>query len=295
MSAAVTIHQTDRLGLTLFLALIVHAAVILGVGFTMEKPKPPPNPDRTLKIIVIPQPVKPEKTVKPDFLAPTSQEGDGAILSKKKPTVAPSPVQARDIPVETPVEMPADIPAEPIEPPPPKRVLTQKKEAPRKSPSTPEKVSPPRKKKRLSAQQLIASTNREISRLTTELDRKTRAYSKRLRHKRVTASTQEYKYASYLEAWRRKVENIGNLNYPDEAKRRRLYGNLVLHVALFADGSVRDINIKKSSGHKLLDDAAVRIVRLSAPFAPFPPEIREETDVIDIIRTWQFRSNNTFN
>ena len=63
-------------------------------------------------------------------------------------------------------------------------------------------------------------------------------------------------------------------------------------MALLADGSVKEINVKKSSGYKLLDDAAVRIVRLSAPFAPFPSNIREETDVIDIIRTWQFRNNN---
>jgi len=88
------------------------------------------------------------------------------------------------------------------------------------------------------------------------------------------------------------VERVGNLNYPDEAKRRKLYGNLVLHVAIRPDGSVRAINVRKSSGHKLLDDAAIRIVKLAAPFAPFPAEIRKETDILDIIRTWQFRNND---
>ena len=110
--------------------------------------------------------------------------------------------------------------------------------------------------------------------------------------KHISASTQEYKYAAYLDAWRRKVERIGNLNYPDEAKRRKLYGNLVLSVALRPDGSVEEIRLTRSSGHALLDDAAIRIVRLAAPYAPFPKEIREETDLLEITRTWQFLSDN---
>ncbi|HHH39033.1 MAG TPA: energy transducer TonB, partial [Sedimenticola sp.] len=153
---------------------------------------------------------------------------------------------------------------------------------------------PEAKQPRLTTRQLLASTGEEISRLTAEISNRNQAFARRRpeRHKWVTASTQEYKYASYLDAWRRKVERIGNLNYPDEAKRRRLYGNLVLHVAVRADGTVKEINIKRSSGHKLLDDAAIRIVRLAAPFAPFPADIRREIEVMDIVRTWQFRSNN---
>ncbi|MEW8292588.1 MAG: energy transducer TonB, partial [Candidatus Thiodiazotropha endolucinida] len=102
-------------------------------------------------------------------------------------------------------------------------------------------------------------------------------------------------YAAYLDAWRRKVERIGNLNYPDQAKRSRLYGNLVLHVAVKADGSVEQIKVLHSSGHKILDDAAVRIVRLAAPFSPFPNEIRKETDILDITRTWQFLRSGRLN
>ena len=83
-------------------------------------------------------------------------------------------------------------------------------------------------------------------------------------------------------------EVITNLNYPDQAKRDQLYGNLVLHVAVKADGSVERIRVLHSSGHKILDDAAIRIVRMSAPFSPFPAEIRKETDILDITRTWQF-------
>jgi protein TonB len=140
----------------------------------------------------------------------------------------------------------------------------------------------------LSASQLLTSKDLEIARLTAELERKTQAYAKMPKRKAISASTKEYKYAAYLDAWRRKVERIGNLNYPDQAKRDSLYGNLVLHVAVRADGSVERIRVLHSSGHKILDDAAVRIVRMSAPFSPFPDEIRKETDILDITRTWQF-------
>jgi protein TonB len=138
----------------------------------------------------------------------------------------------------------------------------------------------------------MASTNQEISRLTAELHRKTEAYAKRPRHKHISARTKEYKYASYLDAWRRKVERVGNLNYPDEARRQRLHGSLILHVALRPNGTIINVWVRRSSGHKLLDDAAVRIVKLAAPYAPFPAEIRKETDVLDITRTWQFLSSN---
>jgi protein TonB len=108
------------------------------------------------------------------------------------------------------------------------------------------------------------------------------------RRKTINASTQEYVYANYLESWRRKVERIGNLNYPEEAKEKRLFGSLLLHAAVRADGSLESVRVLRSSGHAVLDQAAVRIVELSAPFAPFPENIRANHDVLDIVRTWQF-------
>ena len=93
----------------------------------------------------------------------------------------------------------------------------------------------------------------------------------------------------YLESWRRKVERIGKLNYPEQARERKLYGSLRLLVAIEPDGSLRDVRVIDSSGHKVLDEAAVRIVRLAAPYAPFPPGMRKQTDVLEIVRTWQFK------
>jgi len=97
-----------------------------------------------------------------------------------------------------------------------------------------------------------------------------------------------------MEAWRSKVERIGNLNYPDEARKRKLSGSLILDVALNPDGSVNDVVVRRSSGQKILDDAAIRIVHLAAPFAPFPADIRKDTDILHITRTWQFLNNKGF-
>ena len=97
-----------------------------------------------------------------------------------------------------------------------------------------------------------------------------------------------------MEAWRSKVERVGNLNYPEEARKRKLSGSLVLDVALSPDGSINNITVRQSSGHKVLDDAAIRIVKLSAPFSPFPDAIQGETDILHIIRTWQFLKKGGF-
>lgn len=285
----------DRLGLTLFVAITLHATIILGISFTLETPEKPPTPDRTLEIMVVQNPKKPEikKPIeKADFLAQSSQEGGGDQTEKVRPKTEmtpPTPPQRREL-VQAAAPTPPPTPETTAKKP--RKVLTQQQPTKQKIETTPKQQPQPPKPKKVTAAQLLASTNQEISRLTAELDKKTKAYAKRPRRKTLMASTQEYKYASYLDAWRRKVERVGNLNYPDEAKRRKLYGNLVLHVAIRPDGSVRAINVRKSSGHKLLDDAAIRIVKLAAPFAPFPAEIRKETDILDIIRTWQFRNND---
>ena len=103
----------------------------------------------------------------------------------------------------------------------------------------------------------------------------------------LTPNMKDYRYSQYLTDWRLKVERIGAMNYPEEA-RGRFFGSLVLSVALRPDGSVDRIIVVRSSGNKVLDDAAKRIVMMASPFAPFPPDIRKETDYLDITRTWTF-------
>jgi protein TonB len=128
--------------------------------------------------------------------------------------------------------------------------------------------------------------------LNAQIEDKLRAYAERPRRKFINARTREYKYAAYMEAWRAKVERVGNLNYPDQARRENLSGSLLLDVALRPDGSIESVSLRRSSGYPVLDDAAMRIVRLAAPYAPFPADIREETDILHIERTWQFLGSN---
>lgn len=278
----------DPLWLALLIAIGVHALVLLGIGFDVPRANPTP-PERTLDLTLVNPKQKPPKPDKPDFLAQANQEGGGEKIHETRPS-SPlgNPASRRKQPRPAPEKVRAGAlrPENQIQ----KRVITATKAVRKESSQKPRPTvqAVPRPK----MAQLLASTQQEIDRLTAELDRRNRAASKHERRRVLNASTQEYKYASYLEAWRKKVERIGNLNYPDEAKRRRLYGSLILHVAVRADGSIEQIRLLRSSGHKILDDAAIRIVRLAAPFAPFPPDIRKEVDVLDITRTWQFRSGN---
>jgi protein TonB len=123
--------------------------------------------------------------------------------------------------------------------------------------------------------------------MEAQIDKRLNEYAKRPRKQFIGANTREYRFAQYLEDWRLKIERIGTLNYP-EAARGRLYGSLLLSVVIRADGSLEKVEVQRSSGQRILDEAAVRIVEMSAPFAPFPPEIRTDTDIIEIVRTWRF-------
>lgn len=150
------------------------------------------------------------------------------------------------------------------------------------------------KKLNLSTADLLAS-NEEISRSEAQIARQQEDYQRRPRRKSVGIRTQEYKFAIYVEAWRQKVERIGNLNYPAAAREQKLYGNLQMTVYIKSDGSLEKVEIRRSSGHRVLDDAARRIVELAAPYAPFPEDIRKEVDVLDITRTWTFTKEDSFN
>lgn len=124
-------------------------------------------------------------------------------------------------------------------------------------------------------------------RLQAQIDRRIEAYQKRPRKQFLGASASEYRFSQYEEEWRTKVERIGTLNYPAEA-RGKLYGNLRLSVTIRPDGTVESIELDRTSGLKVLDEAAFRIVRMATPYAAFPPDIRKDTDLLVITRTWFF-------
>jgi protein TonB len=128
----------------------------------------------------------------------------------------------------------------------------------------------------------------ESMRLEAQVAKEFEAYQKRPKRRFIGARAEEYRFARYVEDWRLKVERIGNLNYPEAARQLKLYGNLILSVAIRSDGTLEGVEVHRSSGQRILDAAAVRIVELGAPYAALPADIRRDTDVLVITRTWSF-------
>jgi periplasmic protein TonB len=128
----------------------------------------------------------------------------------------------------------------------------------------------------------------EVMRLEAQIARDLDAYQKRPKRQVVGARASEYRFARYVEDWRQKVERVGNLNYPEAARQFGMYGSLILTVAIRADGSIERIVIERSSGQRVLDAAATKIVEMAAPYSPFPAEIRRDTEILEITRTWTF-------
>jgi protein TonB len=288
-------------GLALVGAAVLHLFLLLAVSVEMPRPDPQAVPDSALEVLIVKvrglstETPAPQAALSQESRAGESSQGDGVLTTPADlPDLQPNlpaglesvrgsePESLAEPPPE-PVPLPPVAPPEPQpqSPPPPPQVLTAL------PPPAPDPLAEP--KRRVDAAGILASRSQEIARLTASLEARTAAYASRERRRSVSASTREFRYASYLAAWASKVERIGNLNYPEQAKERRIYGNLILHVAVRRDGSVEQIRVVRSSGYDLLDLAAKRIVELGAPYAEFPADIAAETDVLDIVRTWQFQ------
>jgi protein TonB len=148
-------------------------------------------------------------------------------------------------------------------------------------------VQPVEKSELPSSNELMQRTL-EAMRLEAQIAKDMDAYQKRPKRRFVGARAEEYRFARYVEDWRLKVERIGNLNYPEAARQMKLYGNLLVTVAIKSDGTIENIEVNRSSGQRILDAAAVKIVEMGAPYSPFPPDIRRDTDILHITRTWTF-------
>jgi protein TonB len=294
---------TARLNFTLFFSVIIHLVILLGVGFSVSSP--PNNPPLTSLDITL---VKQQTEIEPeeaDFLAQANNEGGGEA-DKKAPKPKPDAKRANPVSAQAAKTKPTPPPQPIINPTPPApieksaKVLTQAK-AERQIQTTEqldEKVKPvtdvvPPISPQLKASDLILQAKSDIKMLNQKLDESAKKLSKKPKRRYLSPRTKQYSAAAYHEAWRKKVERIGNMNYPKEAKRKRLNGSLMLSVDINPDGSVpvNGIVISRSSGHEILDKAAIKIVRLGAPYAPIPDEVMQDHDVITIIRTWKFETD----
>lgn len=146
--------------------------------------------------------------------------------------------------------------------------------------------------KTLNAADLMAQSL-DAARLEAQISKDWDNYQKRPKRKFIGARVKEYRFASYVESWRQKVEKVGTLNFPEAAKTQKLYGSLRMTVNIKSDGSIDSVELNQSSGFKVLDDAARRIVELAAPYSEFPPDVRKDTDIISITRTWTFTREDT--
>jgi periplasmic protein TonB len=168
-----------------------------------------------------------------------------------------------------------------------KELVTQLKAGAAVAPPVPNPTEAPDPSVLPSATELMQRTL-EAMRLEAQIAKEMDAYAKRPKRRFVGARAEEYRFARYVEDWRLKVERIGNRNYPEAARAQKLYGSLLLTVGIRADGSVESIAVDRGSGRKILDLAATRIVRMASPYAPFPPDIKRDTDILYITRTWTF-------
>lgn len=267
------VTSTDRFTLTLFFAVVLHAMIILGITFGTPNADPPDNPLPTLDITVANRNTPPPEEA--DYLAQTSQDGGGNVTEKVRPQQA-IPEQAPAVAQQQPAPAPTE-------------VVTTTESVTKILPQ--DTASPETERMDPTAAELI-ERSMEMVNLSEEINQSMRAYARRPKQVYVSARTQEFKYANYMAEWVKKVERVGNLNYPDVARREGVSGKLILDVALNPDGSVRNITLLQSSGHAAIDEAAIRIVNLAGPYPPFSPEISKEADILHITRTWEFSTSH---
>jgi protein TonB len=284
MSATV-VNSSDRLSFALFLALLLHALVVLGISF---KATDPSNLSKTLEVTLASY--KSDKAPEhADFIAQENQEGSGTLDEARMLTTdVEADFQANTVNEASPQEQQATAPRKPQGN---QRIVTTRADS-RSRTNTSDLAPALQLDLPDGPQKSLLQRSLEMASLEAKLDTQRQAYAKQPRVQRLTAaSTMKANDAYYVNSWRRKIEQMGALNYPREAESCFDNCRLRLLVAINPDGTINELTILESSGRKVLDDAALRIVRMSAPFAPFTEEMRKNTDILEIIRTWQFKGN----
>ena len=264
----------------LVVSLAVHITVIIGVGFKLPIVPRWDAPHNVMDVVLV-NSKSAAKPTKADALAQANLDGGGNTDEKRRASSPFPAVDERDPSREMKAAEARrrQLEAEAQE------LMTRMKS---KTAVAPMEVVPQGAAEAHAEAKDLVQKSLEIARLEAQIRRDYQAYQERPKRKFVGARAQEYRFAQYVDNWRQKIERIGNLNYPSEAKARRIYGRLQLTVAIKADGEVEGIEINRSSGHKVLDQAAIRIVRLAAPFERFPASIKADTDILHITRTWTF-------
>ncbi len=277
----------ERFRFMIFLSACAHALLVLGVGFTYLTDA---NNEATIEVTLAQyrSQIQPDDA---DFIAQENQTGSG---SQHEATVPSSPFLS-DL---------NDADINEVRPAPEAQVLNETPEQPNLTALTSinaeqviaqQRNAPEQEEKQaLSEQSSSEEISLAIASLQAQLDLQQQAFARQPRKYTLSsASARKSHEASYLDSWRRRVEAVGNINYPVQARQQQVYGNVRMLIALNASGQISETRIIQSSGESLLDQAAVDIVNLAAPFEPFPEELKAEADILEIVRTFRFHEGNT--
>lgn len=273
------IGPPERLSATMALSAIGFAVLILGIVFGREEAAPVvPTLD-----VILTQTSTAEAPERADFIAQANNKGGGDRDESRRPRNPEIGQVPKEIPGIAPQPLTAQAP--PPAPDPTQRILSTVGASNRGTPLPEER--PDSEPTPLPTGQELMQQSIEMARLQAEIARRQELYAKRPKRKFISASTQQYEYAAYMRAWVEKVERVGNLNFPEEARRLGLAGNTILTVSVGRDGSLKGIVLQRSSGNRVLDAAARRVIELASPFAPLPRS-SENPDILDITRTVRF-------
>ncbi len=278
------ITNNDRFGMTFFLACIFHGMVILGITFSVAPPADS-KASPALDIILV-QTQAPDEVKDADYLAQISQQGGGNANQKTRPrelfsaaTLSEQPGISKQSEAQQNQSQQHD---EQL------TLLTQDNAS--HFINTQQHLA--KSEDSHTINEFNANKNSLAAPLAAEISRTIEQQASINKTLYLNSSTKAFAPAKYMHEWINRVERVGNLNYPDQARREKLSGTLILDVMIRADGKLLKIDLRQSSGHQVLDDAAKRIVQLAAPFSAFPKKLRQQADVIHITRSWEFSNNS---
>ena len=308
-----TVNTVKRLSWTLIIAVLVHLAIIFSVDF-----KATHIPEISTRLDVTLVTFSSEKAGTTDSVPETepgaaeteepaqenqidSAASESAQAPVAKPEITPAPEQVKPTPVKPVVTAPVTPPTPPVVIDTPARVQPKPmpKPQPKPAPKVQQKVAStaplarPAVTQPHTARKPVTFSRDQLSASLAGIEadqafsRQQPSQGPRVSRHHLATSKRDIS-AWYRDAWRKKVERIGNLNYPEEARRQGIYGSLRVSVLINQDGSLQHMRVLQSSGHKVLDQAALNIVRLSAPFTPFSGDLAAKYDQLEIIRTWRF-------
>lgn len=285
------VRDGDRLKFTLFLAICFHLLLFLGVRFVLPQTEPSQIPIALDVTLAQRESIDPPDQA--DFVGQTNQQGAGDSETAERATTKLE--HFKNIEGETDMPSLELVPEEHQSQQALQLVTTEDSHQAVVQPvdtednqqNTPDQIEQPTE---------ITPPPELLEQYNLEQDVANQLQTRGIKKRQISAAIYESPAdAEYLELWRKKVEQVGNLHYPEQAKQRGIYGSLTLKVSIDKDGSLLDVVILRTSGEKVLDQAALDIVRLSAPFEPLPESIRHNTDILEIVRTWQFKPDNSLN